>query len=163
MTQTSRPFKIFEGLGWLMLGVLICFLAYRTGLGTFLQPGAGFMAFASGLFVAFVGILICISNLGAFSADQAEDRELIQPYLTSEYAFKLSYTVSLLILYALFFKALGYIATTFLFMFALFLGTFKRKWIRALLWSLATVTSTYLVFEIWLQSRFPSGIFPWWH
>ena len=163
MIQTSSPFKIFEGFGWLMLGVLICFLAYRTGLGTFLEPGAGFMAFASGLFVAFVGILICISKLGALSPDQTEDRELIQPNLPSEYVFKLLYTVSLLILYALFFKALGYIVTTFLFMFALFLDTFERKWISALLWSLATVASTYLVFEIWLQSRFPSGIFPWWH
>lgn len=146
-----------------MLGVLICFFAYRTGLGTFLEPGAGFMAFASGLFVAFVGILICISQLGVLTADQTQDSELIRPNLPSEYVFRLLYTVSLLILYALFFKVLGYIVSTFLFMFALFLETFDRKWIRALLWSLATVAGTYLVFEIWLKTRFPSGIFPWWH
>lgn len=39
---------------------MISFLAYRTDIGSFTEPGAGFVAFASGLFIMAVGALITV-------------------------------------------------------------------------------------------------------
>jgi hypothetical protein len=153
-----------EGLVWGALGIVIAFLSYRTGLGTFTEPGAGFVALASGLFLVVVGTVMAISRGKASSLHQAEEQggqSGAQGTFPRRF-FRLAYLISLLVFYGLVLEPAGYIITTFLFMFGLFLDLEKRRIAVPLLASLASVGVTYTVFEIWLKTQLPRGVFPWW-
>jgi hypothetical protein len=154
--------RLLEGPVWVFIGVIISVWSYRTGVGTFNEPGVGFVAFASGLFIMAVGALVTVfrrpvqQGVGAAVPATARTR-----FLESA-PFKLTYTLSLLLFYALFLNLLGYIVATFVVLFGLFYNPSGRRWAGPLLASCLSVAVTYLIFEVWLQSQLPRGILPWW-
>ncbi len=79
--------------------------------------------------------------------------------------FLILFTVAVLLGYGVFLENLGYNITTFLVMWALFYLFYdrgKRRLLFSALASLAATGITYVVFEGWLRSQLPHGIFPWW-
>ena len=66
--------------------------------------------------------------------------------------------VTLLILYVLVLRSLGYFLATFVLLVFLFkIGGFRR-WAFVVLGALLTVSINYLVFSYWLSIRFPRGV-----
>jgi putative tricarboxylic transport membrane protein len=55
-------------------------------------------------------------------------------------------------------KILGFILSTFLFLFFLFKAMGPRKWFTLVVISLAGSLACYLVFQVWLRVAFPKGI-----
>ncbi|HVN25053.1 MAG TPA: tripartite tricarboxylate transporter TctB family protein [Syntrophorhabdales bacterium] len=153
--------RILEGPIWLLIGVTVSVWSYRTGLGTFKEPGVGFVAFAAGLFVMAIGALVTVFKRPA-SEKTGAGSERVRPRFLESAPFKLSYTLALLVFYALFLDLLGYILTTFVVLFGLFFNPNNKRLTGALLASFLSVAVTYLVFEVWLKSQLPRGIFPWW-
>ncbi len=153
--------RLLEGPAWLLIGIIISAWSYRTGLGTFKEPGVGFVAFACGLFIVAIGALVTVfRGPGTLKGGKTSGKERIR-FLKSA-PFKLTYTLCLLLFYALFLDPLGYIVTTFLVLFGLFLDPAARRWPAAFIASFLSVGVTYIVFEVWLKSQLPRGIFPWW-
>lgn len=149
-----------EGFFWVGIGILICLLAWKSKLGSFQEPGAGFVAFFSGLFVSGVGLVMFFSEvLSKISSTGSAD--LSQAFHNVSWS-RLAYTILLLLGYALLLNTLGYILTTFLAMWGLFHDWRKNRWVSSFLTSLLTTAATYLVFEVWLHCQFPRGVFPWW-
>jgi len=156
--------KTFEGPVWIALGVGACLYAYAMGLGTFREPGVGFVAFATGLFLAAVGVLLRLGpSEAAQGARQPGDRQhrAVGPVLQTK-TFKLFYTLAILVVYAILLNPLGYILTTFLVMFGLFFDPGRRRFKAPMGAALLSAATTYVVFEMWLRSQLPRGIFPWW-
>jgi hypothetical protein len=154
--------KAFEGSIWIALGILISLLAYNTGVGSFREPGVGFIGLASGLFLIVIGSVMSMTRRGnAQQEGKEESKSAVQTTIVRP-SFKFIYTLALLALYALLLNPLGYVIATFLVMFGLFFDPVTRRWLPALFASLASVAITYIVFEIWLKSQLPRGIFPWW-
>jgi hypothetical protein len=154
--------KAFEGPIWIALGILISLLAYDTGVGSFREPGVGFIALASGLFIIVIGSVMSITRR---VNPQEEGKEENKPSAVTTIvrpSFRFIYTLALLALYALLLNPLVYVTATFLIMFGLFFDPLTRRWLPALFASLASVAITYTLFEIWLKSQLPRGIFPWW-
>jgi len=153
--------RVLEGPVWLLIGVIISAWSFRTGLGSFQEPGVGFVAFAAGLFVMAIGALVTI-----FRRPKAQKVGTVSARTRSRFLesapFKLTYTLALLVFYALLLDFLGYIITTFVVLFGLFFDPVDRRWPGPLLASFLSVAVTYLVFEVWLKSQLPRGIFPWW-
>jgi putative tricarboxylic transport membrane protein len=149
-----------EGIFWIAIGLLICFLGWRANLGSFREPGAGFIAFFSGLFVAIVGMIIILSEVFS-KASRSPAFDLRSAFKGIPW-FRLIYTMALLFIYALLLETLGYIFTTFLVMWALFYDWQTRRWFPSCFASLVATGVSYLVFDVWLQCLFPRGIFPWW-
>ena len=150
--------KRFEGPIWIVIGVAISFFSQRTGIGSFTEPGAGFVALVSGLFLIAVGFVMSIAP-----KEKGDERGKPAALMDrSGRSFRLFLTVVLLVLYGLLLEPLGYVLTTFLFMAGLFYDLEKRSIAVPLLASLASVAVTYTLFEIWLKVRFPRGVFPWW-
>jgi hypothetical protein len=121
------------------------------------------VALASGLFLVVVGIVMATSS-GKTARQRAEGegghrgaRETFRGRF-----FRLAYLVCLLICYGLVLESAGYIVATFLFMFGLFLDLEKPRFAASLFSSLASVAVTYTVFEVWLKTQLPRGVFPWW-
>ena len=154
--------KAFEGSIWIALGILISLLAYDTGVGSFREPGVGFIGLASGLFLIVIGSIMSIARR---VNPQEEGKEENKPSVVTTVprpSFRFIYTLALLALYALLLDPLGYVIATFLVMFGLFFDPVTRRWLPAVFASLVSVATTYIVFEIWLKSQLPRGIFPWW-
>jgi len=149
-----------EGWVWIIIGGAICFLSWRIRLGSFREPGAGFVAFASGIALIVIGTIMALSK--TFSklssdSDHGKDRPFFKPP-----KLPVVYTVLVLVGYGLVMDLLGYLMTTFLAMFALFYDRGTNRFLPSALASLLTVVSTYLIFETWLRCQLPRGIFPWW-
>jgi hypothetical protein len=135
------------------------------GLGSFREPGAGFVAFVTGLFLMLMGALICIGGRRAVQGSPKDKKQEIRYSGASFFGspvFKLAYAVALLLVYALLLDRLGYVLTTFLVMFGLFYDPGRRRFGLAFTASLLSAGMTYVVFEMWLHTQLPRGVFPWW-
>jgi hypothetical protein len=153
--------RLLEGPAWLLIGVIITTWSFRTGLGTFKEPGVGFVAFASGLFIMAVGAVVTVLRRPETRKIGTISGETHSRFLEGA-PFKLTYTLALLVFYALLLDFLGYIVTTFVVLFGLFFDPVGRRWGGPLVASFLSVAVTYLVFEVWLKSQLPGGVFPWW-
>jgi putative tricarboxylic transport membrane protein len=150
--------KHLEGPIWAALGIGISFLSYRTGIGVFTEPGAGFVALATGLFLIVIGAVMCFAR-GRTPKQQGSTGmrgNFIRRF------FRFAYMVALLVLYGFLLEPLGYLIATFLLMYGLFFNLEGRRFVFPLFASLASVAVTYTVFEIWLKTQLPRGMFPWW-
>ena len=145
-----------EGLFWLVIGVLICVLAWRTGLSYQNEPGPGFIAFLAGAFMFGVGITMTI--IAAIAGPRnVRDRG---PVLKSD-SVKLArivYTLGLLFCYGVLLEPLGYIPTTFLILWGLFYDWERKNWCLSLVTSLLITAFSYILIEKLLGLPLPSGI-----
>jgi len=161
--MASKRTVNIEGLSWLGIGIMISALGWRIGLGSFQEPGSGFVAFISGLSVSVLALIMIFSRIysrvtqttAAFSV-RAFRRVPVAPLII---------TIGVLVGYGLFLDTLGYSVTTLFVMWALFYlfrEKGKNRLFLSFLASLLTTGITYMVFEVWLRSQLPRGIFPWW-
>lgn len=149
-----------EGIFWIGIGIIICILALQFNLGSFHEPGPGFVAFLSGLFISGMGLAMIIARAvskrrpgGAAGAGH--------PFRIGSWP-RLIYTMGLLLAYIILIEPVGFILSTFLLMFGLFFDKEKRNWAWSLFFSVATTSMSYVTFEVWLRCQFPRGLFPWW-
>jgi hypothetical protein len=152
-----------EGFFWVGIGVIICVLAWKVDLGSFREPGSGFVAFIAGLFLSALGLVMVLSRIYS-KVSIGVGPGSGQPFREAPVSLLL-FTVGVLLGYGLFLETLGYNVTTFLLMWALFYLFYEKGKGRlglSFLVSLATTGITYLIFEVWLRSQLPRGIFPWW-
>lgn len=158
--MATKNFRKIEGLFWLAIGVILCGLAWRVNLGSFDEPGPGFVAFVTGLFISSIGLVLLLSEI--LSKVVPANRGALNQAFQNVSWLRLAYTMTLLIIYALLLNTLGYILTTFLVMWGLFYDWEKNRWASSFLTPLITVIVTYVVFEVWLGCQLPRGILPWW-
>lgn len=159
---TKQTGKI-EGFFWLVIGIIICVLGWKIDIGSFREPGSGFIAFILGLAISVLGLLMVLSEI--YSTDFRGAGPVSRQAFRGAPVFRLLYTAGVLLGYGLFLETLGYNVTTLLVMWALFCLFYekgKNRLVSSFLASLATTGVTYLVFEVWLRSQLPHGILPWW-
>ncbi len=149
-----------EGIIWSVVGAIICLLSWKIHLGSFHEPGAGFVAFASGIALITIGVMMVLSKM--FAKTPPANGANKHPLLLRLPKLPLVYMVMVLVGYGLVLDLLGYLITTFLVMFALFYDRGRNRLLPSVLASLLIVVSTYLIFETWLRIQLPRGIFPWW-
>src|SRR3990172_4284023 len=97
-----------EGLIWIIIGGAIGILSWRISLGSFREPGAGFVAFASGLSLVLIGVIMTLSKTFpklSSGAGQGSGRS----FLLEAQNVRLVYALGLLVGYGLVVEALGYI------------------------------------------------------
>ena len=149
-----------EGAAWIIIGIAICILAMKFGLGSFNEPGAGFIAFLSGLFLCGIGAALFLSKI--FLRNETKQKlDAIHPFEAVPWR-QLLYTIGLLLGYTLVFELLGYVLSTFLVMLGMSYDWGKKNLASSLLVSILTAFVSYLMFEVWLRCQLPRGIFPWW-
>jgi putative tricarboxylic transport membrane protein len=144
-----------EGIIWTIIGSFICFLAWKTHLGSFHEPGPGFIAFFSGLLIGAMGLVMILSRAWA---KPSKVNTLEDPFRPRNWRHLL-FAVIVLFGYAFLLDKLGYIITTLFMMWAFFYVFGGRRWLPSLLVSAFIVASTYMVFDVWLRCQFPRGIF----
>jgi len=148
-----------EGFVWIGMGIVVCLISWECQLGSFHEPGSGFLGFIAGLFVSVVGLIMLLPHFLS---------KISHPIGSSSGSYfripswpRLACTTALLLAYGLLLEPLGYVVTTFLVMWGLFYDPYRRNWVSSCFASIVSVGVTYLVFELWLRCQFPRGIFPW--
>ena len=156
--MVDREIKSIEGAVWIAVGMILCIIALKFNIGSFREPGPGFVVFLSGLLISTTGLVMIISK-AFFKNKSHASPEAISTFKNVPWQ-RLIYTIGFLFGYILFLNTLGYVLATFLFMWCTAFDWKKKNWISSVLFSLITVTISYLMFEVWLRCQLPRGIFP---
>jgi hypothetical protein len=147
--------KRYDQIGsgvWLLFAGYICVESIRLPLGSFRDPGPGFLPLLVGI---LLGILAAVSLFQAHTGKSSENRE---PWYPRERWKTLIWILGALLGYAGILDALGFLASTFLLLIFLFRSSVEpRSWPWAIGGSLIASISCYVVFELWLRTQLPKG------
>ena len=150
--MTDRA-DLVSGFFWLIFSAFVSYQSYKLGLGTLHQPGPGFLFFWTGVTTGILAGVIVVRSLRQGPPDNA--RELISEKRSPT---KIILVLASLFLYTWLMESLGFMVVTML-LFLFLLGVVeKKKWRFAVLVSLIVTASSYLVFELGLQSQLPKGL-----
>jgi putative tricarboxylic transport membrane protein len=142
-----------SSLFWLVIGIGIALCSLMYGIGTFHEPGPGFITF-------FAGAILIILSLGLFfsSFRDQEGRSGLKNLWTGLETGKVLYVIVLLVAYIFLLKPVGFLVSTFFLLFLLFRvkGTYRPRTI--FLMSFLVTVGSYIIFEIWLKAQLPKGI-----
>jgi putative tricarboxylic transport membrane protein len=145
-----------SGLFWLGISLFaVCSGAsVRGSIGTFHYPGPGFLPFWSAVGLGVISIILVVKS----SLTKGREGEMRDQWKGKKWGNGIWIILSLFI-YAILLPRLGYIITTFgLMTYQYGLVGKTRLWIQAV-GGLITALLSYLIFEVWLQSQLPAGIF----
>jgi putative tricarboxylic transport membrane protein len=149
--NTDRVSSLF----WLLLGLVTIYGSFQLGLGTMHEPGSGFLAFLAGVFIICIAAGIFLQSIIRFRGTPLQFK-----VLWTGANWHLSFTIGLLTVgFILALEVLGFFITSFLLLFCLFKVVEKLSWGKAVLIPALTLTVTYVVFNIFLKSNLPRGIF----
>jgi len=141
---------------WLAIGAYTAISAYRLGLGSFRQPGPGFIFFLTALFL----IILTAIDLGRtfIEKPKAHKDKKDEPIWLGVRWQKVLFVLVGLSIYIYVFNFLGFLLSTFLLMIFLFKAVEPTKWWISILTSLITILISYGIFQLWLKVPFPQGI-----
>ena len=142
-----------SSLFWLLLSVYVCIESLRMGIGTPQKPSMGFMTFGA------AGILGIFSLILFIKASFEKEGDKVASAFSGILWKRVFVVLTVLLFYAKFMPDLGYLISTFLLMFFLFLILKGTRWWWALGSSLLTTFLTYYLFSIALNCQFPRGVF----
>ena len=142
-----------SSLLWLIFSMIICIESYRLNLGSYKDPGPGFFPFLAGLVSTILSLILLILTFGT-------ERKGGMDRVWENIKWKnIIFLLSFMLIYALFMVKLGFLLTTFIFMMGLVRIIEYRKWYVVAIAAIVTTLAAYFVFEVWLKTQLPRGIF----
>jgi hypothetical protein len=138
----SRELK--SGFFFLALSMLILWESRRVELGTFVEPGSGFLTFGTGLALCVLSIVMVCRGWKV--------REAHKPF-----SRRVALALASLFTYSLVLSYLGFLVATFFLVAVLFHLGKPRKWWFLLGMSALVSLAAYLVFGVLLHVYFPRG------
>lgn len=146
-----------SSLAWVGLAISICIGSFRISLGSFHAPGPGFFPFISGAVLGVLAVLVYFqARRKRRSASEAEKRL----WTNRSGLKKVALIMIALIIYGASMPFLGFLISTFIFLFFVLRAIEPQPWVLVLFESVLATGLSYLIFEIWLQAQLPGGIFP---
>jgi putative tricarboxylic transport membrane protein len=139
---------------WGALGIYIAYEGYKLDLGTLGNPKSGFFIFWAGVVLAGLSFILFLQTFSQKDKKKKEEQSLWEGIHWGR-GVKL---ILALLIYALVFKPLGFVISTFLLLIFLFKGHEPQKWSVVLVLSIATIAVCYGVFGVLLEMQFPVGI-----
>jgi len=145
----------WSSLVWLGIAIFICIHSLRLSLGTFRNPGPGFLSFCAAL---IVGVLALVVHLQSRRIPASGEK--IKPlWMDKSRGRKMVLTVLALLGYAVIMNYLGFLVSTFFFLVFLLRVIEPQRWPVALLGPLAASAAFFCLFELGLKSQLPKGPF----
>ena len=139
---------------WIALGVFQCAESVSLGLGSFMEPGPGFMPFAMAALMIVLAIALFFES--SFEAKKALTKKI--SLWSDVYWKRVIYVAVLMLAYALLLTKLGFLIDTFLLMVFLLKSGDPIKWPTAIFVGALTAGFSYVLFGIWLKVPFPAGL-----
>jgi len=150
--KDARSYNRIAAVFFLAVGCFFAFYARRVEIGTFTEPGPGFLHFWAGLTLAVFSIALLLGSYG---------KQVVQaksPFFPRPDSWKRVLATFLsLIVYNIFLTPVGFTLTTFLFLFFLVGWIFPQSWRRTLLVSVLGSVGARLLFVHFLETQLPKG------
>ena len=148
-----KKYDIYAGIFWTGVSIYLMATAiFSLGLGNPKTPGPGF-------FPLIVGFILLAFGIAAILVAIRERKDAKDFNRWPAFGKNIFIYSAVLLGYSFVFEYLGFILSSFLLLFYLFLFPGKRTLLFSLLFSLAVVTATYYTFGVLLQAQFPEGVF----
>ena len=147
-----KRYDQISSLIWLIFAIYICVESLRLPLGSWRDPGAGFLPLGSGLCLGVFSIVVY------FQARFRKKDDVRGPWYSKERWKSLLIILAVLLAYSLFLEYLGFLVSTFILLLMLFRLVQPRRWVVAVGGSALASILCYVVFEIWLKTQLPKGI-----
>lgn len=145
--RISSIFCFFLGLAVLAKGL-------RLGLRVNIDMGPGFFPLVAGGILSFLSMILFIQSL--IKKETSVQRVT---FWNNPYGWKLVLlTILSISTYPFILNHVGFLLSTFLLIFFLFLVIARHKWWAAGIGGIITAAMVYLIFEIWLKANLPKGI-----
>jgi len=149
----SKYADLISGVFWLGIGLLLSIWSASYPIGSLIQPGPGFLPLALGLLLILLSlVLLARAITSSLISQKGPGSPLFGGWK------KVAYTVSILILGAIFFERIGYLLTFFLLIILLMRGSGPQRWKKILLVAFCFTLGVYLVFVLLLEQPLPRGI-----
>jgi len=147
-----KKYDRVSSLVWLSFAFYIGIESLRLPLGSWRDPGAGFLPLGA-------GICLAILSLTAFFQARSRVEEKTRKGWYSQEKWKsLLLILAVLFGYALFLDFLGFLISTFLLLVMLFRFVEPQRWVVSIGGSALAAIASYVIFEIWLKTQLPKGI-----
>lgn len=117
------------------------------------MPGSGFLPFWVGVVIGFLSLLLFLQS---FKREQKEQIENIQ---TKKRWKNILLVLASIFIYTSILETIGFVISTFIFIVFILKFVESKKWSLVLTIAIASALGTYLIFEVWLQTQLPRGIF----
>ncbi len=140
---------LISGFFFLVLGLILTVWATKYPVDTLTNPGIG-------LFPLLIGALLIVFSVILLVQRSAKEARALPSFLKGGRK-KVAYTVSILVLAALFFETMGYLLTVFFLMLALMITAEFRNWKTILVIALFATLGVYLGFVLILKQPLPQG------
>ena len=139
---------------WMALGGIFVVGALQQGLMRRGVPGPGFLPFFSGLALIFVSLFVFIPAL----SQRGKVREQQISFLERDSFRKILLALIALFAFGIAMEYVGYLLTTFLFMFFVARIMEPKGWRTIALLAFLTAVLSYLLFVVLLEVQLPKGL-----
>jgi putative tricarboxylic transport membrane protein len=143
--------NFWSSLFWLVFSIFICFGSIRLKIGTFHNPGTGFFPFLAGIVFAGLSLILLIQSLVA-----GEDVEGILGKVRWK---NIIVVLICLVVYAVVLEKLGFMISTIFFIGVVLRVIEKKRWSLVVSVSVSATLVFWVIFQYWLQSQLPKGVF----
>ena len=138
----------WTGLFFALFSTYICVESLRLGLGTFHRPGPGFLSFYAGIILGFLSLaLVCLGFLR-----HPEERASWGSW------GRILLVVLAIFVFTLLLEKLGFLPSTFLFIWFLLRVVERRGWGFSVGVALLVALASYVVFDVLLKAQLPAGL-----
>ena len=152
-----KKYDLLSGFAWMTVGILFCKGSVGLGLENEGEPGPGFFPFLMSVCLIFFSVVHCLSFVKRVEGVNLRESERFWPETGS--IKRMLFTVGSLFIFVVVINYLGFVLTTFFFMFVLLRFVEPQKWFVVVLASVLTTVLSYAVFKIWLKADLPAGFF----
>lgn len=141
-------------LFFISLSIIICLASAKLGIGKIQDPGSGFMPFITSSLLLCLSVVVLIKDLIGLDKDKGQlvvRKNLQKP---------ISLVVSLFG-YTFLLNFFGYLITTFLLIFLMFLicDFNPRRWWKDLITAAIATILSFIIFYRWFEVQLPVGVF----
>lgn len=154
MAKKLNHYNRIAAIFFIAVGLFFSFYGRTVEVGTWNEPGPGFMPFWTGLTLAVMAFFLF---LGSF---RKRDWPLLPDFFPRSDSWKRVLMAFFgLIAYLLLFQYVGFTLTTFFFVLFLVKCVFPQSWTRSLVTAFLTAILARLLFVNLLETQLPKGFF----
>ncbi len=136
---------------WFLIGCGIAFYSVKYGLGSFSNPGPGFVPFLAGTALGGLSLVVFVQQFSKRGKERLTDL-----WARTNWPTMVMVMVALIV-YTVLFTFLGFLLDTFLLIAFLLRVMEPMSWKKVLAGSAGTALASYVVFQLWLQAQLPQG------
>ena len=152
MEKRINHYNGASALFFICVGAFFSFYGRTVEIGTWNEPGPGFMPFWCGILLTAMAVFLL---LGSF---KRREWKVMPPFFPrSDSCKRVLMGFLSMVAYLLLFKSLGFTLVTFLFIAFLLKAVFPQSWARTLIIAAATAILSRLIFINFLETQLPLG------